>query len=838
MNRYKKLISAIFFSTAIINLTACGGSGSSDELNTPPPSTKYSYEINKSEDVLHNTNQQIKLTLSKTKKQLSSSLTLMSDNKDNIHYSLEGQCVNDVKITKDKVTLGSNPTKNETVYIIASVNGAKVAQTPIYIRPFNYEVIDPSKYKNHKESDFNTRLVVGGNTKNVSFTDKNYILTEDTNLYYSQSSYPEWFGESFYDNKDLRKLMIYNITSSDLGATLLNLTGPKRGSYYNIKTNKNIVVPNNFYNCMVVQSNAKQLSMPINKTIDLNQFKNTNTNEMHVSITPYHDNRDSSCRNFSSKNWDHITADYYDIYLVNILKSGTFTKVKNNELQCVIKGNDKFNCPKYKNIHFEIDTTDKKGYVQARLVGPLYDWFHELSKKNDQQKIHIQVKTPDHNESESNAILNADVFSFWVSTNSLNAPDNRSCKNFLNSTDDNKYINTTAENISYLKKFRELCKNLTVRIEKTNDIIPSELPADHKEGIPSWTTSRQIQLDGPGILSQDASKIWQFQNDYAKDANKSIASIGVTIMSDQVLLSSQYHLDDNKNISDFADNSDISNLEQRKNRASIIVNGITVDADGGITKETSNIRLNYNSSWNENFADKPSDNNTNDYYTANDYPVYFHNVTQVGLWNEKDDAAAINGRYSIAENNFFQSGDDNLKTMADGVYFKDTTIISGRAGSPIMLGQYGNNRGEEGVTINNTYIIRMNQHESDDTSIWDGIEGIISTHAKNYGASNDINLYYYQSHNAAYHDSNHVLYKNIQINNVYKLTTPGDYSSCNRNVALEHYGSIKDKDGIPVQSGFEDITFNNIPSDNLCWHATDIDGETSDNIWINHNKIK
>ena len=90
--------------------------------------------------------------------------------------------------------------------------------------------------------------------------------------------------------------------------------------------------------------------------------------------------------------------------------------------------------------------------------------------------------------------------------------------------------------------------------------------------------------------------------------------------------------------------------------------------------------------------------------TGNDYPVYLHDFTQIGNWLGQTDAAAVAGRYSTIENTLYQVSDDNIKTMAEGVSFKDMTLISGSNGLPIDLGQYGFNRGKSRISIDGVYI--------------------------------------------------------------------------------------------------------------------------------------
>ena len=644
------------------------------------------------------------------------------------------------------------------------------------------------------------------------------------------------YSNAVKPNEDLRQIMVYNLSSSNIPKTKIAFIGSDSGVFRNhyYDVNKPNEGPNtledNYYNCMLVQYRKNQIAYKSNAIIKINDLFNfpkqqsyKNQDGVHITITPFHaPGKHTTCSEYSTNH--QLKADYYDIYVININKLKKSLDLSNKN-KCIITGNDYSRCPNYENTHIEF-MSDKD---RLRLVGPLYNWFRSINQSNP---IHIRVNP---SNKPSNALLNADVFSFYFKPDSMKTE----CRDFINNHNNykhNNHINTVEENINYFQELRNNCSDLQL-MYGPNDLESQSFDQfnfNHKD-VPSYTTNHQVIIDGQGILSSNPFKITNLQSrsfcthkttniDECKDYG--ISQLGLAFITDQVVISSNFDGSGQHQPSFKRDENDL------KKNASIILKNITVV--GGARKNTSNIRLNYHASWNNYEAEKKGDINN-----SNDYPVYMHDVTQVGNWLDQADAASIEGRYSHAENNFFHVADDALKTMADGVKFNNTTIIDGAAGSPIMLGQYGYNRGQNNVSITDTYIVRMNQKNFSDE--WSENEGIISTHAtgwgsigNNCGAGNAcFGLEDYNSDNADYSDKKnkyeHIKYKHINITNVYKLTTPEDYSHCKKPYSLTYPRMdqfLTSNNTLDIyDSGFEDIVLERVIDDqqNLCFETGVID---------------
>ena len=193
--------------------------------------------------------------------------------------------------------------------------------------------------------------------------------------------------------------------------------------------------------------------------------------------------------------------------------------------------------------------------------------------------------------------------------------------------------------------FKQACLSQRVFFDGQKSQYTSDINFYHKQGVPAYTTRHQIILDGNGILQNHGfsltdAEFGQLCTNGDNCWDYGLAEVGLVAISDQVVLSSQY----------------VGSLDYNKENASIIVNGLTIDGGGGTKKETSNVRLNYHSLSDGSESDLGNDSQA--MKDENDFPVYFHNVLQVGNWDEQSDSATIEARHSFIENNF--TGDDNL----------------------------------------------------------------------------------------------------------------------------------------------------------------------------------
>lgn len=530
-------------------------------------------------------------------------------------------------------------------------------------------------------------------------------------------------------------------------------------------------------------------NIKVSDKLNLRSFSNYQFDSKHpinVSMIPFRGSQ-GECSAGPQPNSDN-TNDHFDsegIIVVHISTNGykqSNDEFKNNRHYCLIKENDLSDCSHYQNPHFEIynkstkETLDNDNLTSLygkglRYVGPFFNWFRSIRHTDYRDSIYIRVNQEQSSENKSSqALLNADIIEIPLKNDAKISP---SCiqalnenSNFTDQVWDPKKLKNEADNIA------NTCRNIIdfdSFINKDNEFSSDKNHMiyafkDAKEGVKAWTTSHQIIIDGNAVLTHasDLMNLDGGQGDWMLNDNKSpmitvANNLGITgydeqdmsdmytkisnvndnseeraqnalidniswiVTGDQIVLSSSYH----------GDNKSYSYTPTKL--FAIKLDGLTVV--DGYGKKLSNIRLNYDTLYLKNYTDNIDNNNNRDLVdTFNDYPVSVNNIMQFNFGDETD-ALDVAGRYSRITDSYLMSADDVVKTEADGVYFNNIDVMSGHAGSPIMLGQYGYNRGNYDVSVNNIWIRRIfHPHDwldGGDMEKWDSVNGIISTHTDN-----------------------------------------------------------------------------------------------------------